>query len=106
LRLEPLAAKWQAFGWSVAEINGHQPGEIGAALEYLPREPRKPTCVVAHTVKGKGVSFMENRLLWHYRAPDSEELGRALAEVDRASTETDPCSTEVDPDSTDAEAKR
>jgi transketolase len=83
LRLEPFAAKWEAFGWSVAEINGHEPQEIGAALERLPRQAGRPTCVVAHTVKGKGVGFMENRLLWHYRAPDSGELTEALAELDR-----------------------
>lgn len=82
LKLEPFAEKWKAFGWPVAEINGHNLFEIGEALESLPREPGKPTCVLAHTVKGKGVSFMENSLLWHYRAPNAIELGQALAEVE------------------------
>jgi transketolase len=82
LKLEPFAEKWKAFAWSVAEINGHDLSEIGEALGGVPREPGKPTCVLAHTVKGSGVSFMENKLLWHYRAPNAIELGQALAELE------------------------
>jgi transketolase len=82
LRLEPFAQKWRAFGWSVAEINGHDMIEIAAALERVPRQRGRPALVLAHTVKGRGVGFMENHLLWHYRAPDAAELGRALAELD------------------------
>lgn len=82
LDLEPFAAKWRAFGWSVREIDGHNLSEIEAALSAVPYQPAKPNCVIAHTVKGKGVSFMENQLLWHYRSPDSEELRKALAELD------------------------
>lgn len=81
LKLEPFAEKWRAFSWSVAEIDGHSMPEIGAALETFPRQPGKPSCVVAHTVKGRGVSFMEDRLLWHYRAPNAAELNRALDEL-------------------------
>ncbi len=81
LDLEPLAAKWQAFGWAVREIDGHDFEQIEHSLLNVPAEPGKPTCIVAHTVKGKGVSFMENKLLWHYRAPDSEEMCKALAEL-------------------------
>lgn len=81
LDLEPFAAKWKAFGWAVREIDGHDCAKIERALTKLPFEPGKPTCVVAHTVKGKGVSFMENKLLWHYRAPDGDEMARALAEL-------------------------
>jgi transketolase len=81
LDLEPFAAKWKAFGWAVREIDGHDCAQIERALTKLPFEPGKPTCVVAHTVKGKGVSFMENKLLWHYRAPDGDEMARALAEL-------------------------
>jgi transketolase len=84
LRLEPFAAKWRAFGWSVAEINGHDMRQIAATLERLPREPAAPTLLLAHTVKGSGVSFMENNLLWHYRSPDAAELGQALAEISQA----------------------
>ena len=81
LDLEPFAAKWKAFGWAVREIDGHDCEQIERVLSNLPVEPGKPTCVVAHTVKGKGVSFMENKLLWHYRAPDRDEMARGLAEL-------------------------
>ena len=79
LDLEPLAAKWGAFGWTAVEIDGHDLAEIEIVLSRVPLEPGRPTCVVAHTVKGKGVDFMEDRLLWHYRSPSDEDLGRALA---------------------------
>jgi transketolase len=81
LDLEPFADKWRAFGWAVREIDGHDHQQIERVLVDVPGEPGKPTCVVAHTVKGKGVSFMENKLLWHYRTPDSRETARALAEL-------------------------
>jgi len=81
LDLEPLAAKWRAFGWSVSEIDGHDHAEIAAALEAVPREPAKPAVVIARTVKGKGVSFMEDRLEWHYKSPDERQLARALEEL-------------------------
>lgn len=81
LDLEPLAEKWRAFGWGVREINGHDVAQIEETLTRVPAETNKPTCVVAHTVKGKGVSFMENNLLWHYRAPDQQEMAKALVEL-------------------------
>jgi transketolase len=81
LDLEPFGAKWSAFGWVVREIDGHDTRAIEAALRKLPLEPDKPTCVIAHTVKGKGVSFMEDKLLWHYRTPQGEEYQRAVAEL-------------------------
>jgi len=81
LDLEPFAAKWEAFGWAVREIDGHDVKQIERVLTAIPCEPGKPTCIIAHTVKGKGVSFMENKLLWHYRAPDNDEMARALAEL-------------------------
>ena len=84
LDLEPLAQKWKAFGWETREIDGHDVAEIHRVLSQIPAAPGRPTCVVAHTVKGKGVSFMENDLLWHYRAPDAVEVARALAELDSA----------------------
>jgi transketolase len=83
LRLEPLAAKWRAFGWAADEIDGHDVKAIDDVLGAIPAEPGRPTCVVAHTVKGRGVSFMENNVLWHYRAADPDELRLALAEIDR-----------------------
>jgi len=81
LDLEPFAAKWRAFGWAVREIDGHNLEQIERALAKVPFEQGKPTCVLAHTVKGKGVSFMEDKLLWHYRSPDQDEMARALAEL-------------------------
>jgi transketolase len=82
--LDPLAGKWRAFRWSVREIDGHDLEQIDDALRQVPFEPGRPSCIVAHTVKGKGVSFMEDKLLWHYRSPRGEELGAALAELEGA----------------------
>jgi transketolase len=79
LRLEPLAAKLDAFGWNVREIDGHDHAALGSALTV--RASGKPSVVIAHTVKGKGVSFMENRVEWHYRSPNPEELASALADL-------------------------
>jgi transketolase len=79
--LEPLADKWRAFGWAVREIDGHNMLEIEEALTQTSYSPGRPSCLIAHTVKGKGVSFMEDRLLWHYRWPQGEEFEAALAEL-------------------------
>ena len=79
--LEPLADKWRAFGWSVREIDGHDHAEIVHALSAIPFESGKPNCVIAHTVKGEGVSFIEDRAAWHHRVPTEEELGAALEEL-------------------------
>ncbi len=81
--LAPLAEKWTAFGWAVHEIDGHDLGALHAALTPVEGEHR-PTMIVAHTVKGKGVSFMEDDNNWHYRVPNADELSRALQEVDAA----------------------
>ena len=82
LRLEPFAAKWESFGWEVARADGHDHAALAEAMR-VPRDPgrARPRCVLARTVKGKGVSFMEDQVLWHYRAPSAEELDRALAEI-------------------------
>jgi transketolase len=82
LDLEPLADKWRACRWSTSEIDGHDVAQVRAALTAVPREPGQPTAVIAHTVKGKGVSFMENELAWHYRSPSAEQLAAALAELE------------------------
>ena len=82
LNLDPLAAKWEAFGWGVEEIDGHDCKQIESALRAVPLKRKRPSCIIAHTVKGKGVSFMENKLLWHYRSPDERELEQALRELD------------------------
>lgn len=81
LDLEPFAAKWANCGWRVREIDGHDHGELLQALSH-PVESEKPTVVIAHTVKGKGVSFCENQLAWHYKSPNDEQLRQALAEIE------------------------
>lgn len=82
LGLEPLAAKLQAFGWSVREVDGHDHDQLNQALGSIPWESGKPSILIAHTIKGKGVSFMENKVEWHYRSPGLEQLEQALAELE------------------------
>lgn len=81
LDLDPLAGKWQAFGWSVKEIDGHDFNQIENALLSVPFKQGRPSCIVAHTVKGKGVSFMENQLAWHYITPNDGQMHQALSEL-------------------------
>jgi transketolase len=78
---EPIADKWRAFGWHVIEINGHDFTEIINALQKAKDVKGKPTMIVANTVKGKGVSFMENQVGWHGNAPNPEQTGQALCEL-------------------------
>mgnify|MGYP003736843621 FL=1 len=84
LGLEPFADKWRNFGWDVREVDGHDHGQISSALQASDTGDMKPRCVIAHTTKGKGVSFMENSVLWHYRTPQGDEYARACAELDAA----------------------
>jgi len=86
LGLEPFADKWRAFGWEAREINGHSHEEIIAALSAVPFKPGRPSVVIAHTVKGKGVSFMEGELAWHYKSPDAAQLESACGEIDEESS--------------------
>jgi len=81
LELEPLAEKFRAFRWTVKEIDGHDHTAIRGALASVPFEKGKPSCIIAHTIKGKGVDFMENQLKWHYSSPDQEQLKSALAQI-------------------------
>jgi transketolase len=81
MSISPLAKKWQAFGWSVQEIDGHNMDEILTALSKVGQEQGKPSVIVAHTVKGKGVSFMENQAQWHSGAPSETQYREALAEL-------------------------
>jgi transketolase len=81
LGLEPFADKWRAFGWSVIETNGHDHSEIKLALKKS-QQSSGPVCILAHTTKGKGVSFMENSVLWHYRTPAGQEFEDALKELE------------------------
>jgi transketolase len=83
LNLDPFADKWRAFGWHVEEIDGHDTDALERSLSAAPSQSEQPSVVIAHTVKGKGVSFMENRLEWHYRSPSDELLAQAIAEVSR-----------------------
>jgi len=85
LDLEPFSAKWRAFGWAAKEINGHSHEEIISSLSKVPFEQGKPSVLIAHTVKGKGVSFMENELAWHYKSPDAAQLKSACGEIDEES---------------------
>lgn len=79
--LEPLADKWRAFGWNVITIDGHDYRQIIEALATAANVRGRPTYIIAHTVKGKGVSFMENQVNWHGVAPTREQANRAIAEI-------------------------
>lgn len=84
LRLEPLADKVQAFGWAVREVDGHSHEELASALKGTPWESGKPSLLIAHSTKGKGVGFMENSVDWHYKSPSAEQLALAVAELGHA----------------------
>jgi transketolase len=79
--VSPVKEKWQSFGWNTIEIDGHDIGEIINAIEEAKTHKEKPTIVIANTVKGKGVSFMEGKYEWHGKAPCKEELEIALKEI-------------------------
>jgi transketolase len=78
---QPLADKFRSFGWAVREIDGHDIHALTETLEAIPFEPGKPSVVIAHTVKGKGVSFMENNIKWHHGVPDAEQYALAMEEL-------------------------
>lgn len=82
LELEPFKDKWESFGWSVFNVDGHNHRELKTYLEKS-KKNKKPCCIIAHTTKGKGVSFMENNNLWHYRSPQGDEYIKAINELDR-----------------------
>jgi len=81
LALSPLADKWRAFGWDTYEVDGHNMSEIVSLLSRCPSGKGKPIAIIAHTVKGKGVSFMEDDNNWHYRIPNAEEVLAAKKEL-------------------------
>lgn len=81
MNLEPLPDKWRSFGWHVIEVDGHDFSQILAAYEQAERIKGQPTMIIAHTIKGKGVSFMENNVDFHGKAPTPEETERALREL-------------------------
>ncbi len=85
MHLDPLADKWRAFGWSVREVKGHDVGALLDVFDQLPFEWGRPNCIIAHTHKGRGVSFMQDRPAWHHRVPTAEEFAQALRELDEGS---------------------
>ena len=82
LDLTDLAAKWKAFGWACQETDGHDHELLRKAI--LDADAERPNCIIAHTIKGKGVSFMENNILWHYRNPSGDTYERAVQELEAA----------------------
>lgn len=80
--LEPLADKWTAFGWSVVEVDGHNIPQLLETFARLPFAVGKPNCIIAHTHKGQGVSFMQDKAAWHHKIPDSAQLAQALEELE------------------------
>jgi transketolase len=81
LMLAPLREKWAAFGWDAVEADGHDVTQLAALMSSVPRGNGKPLAIIAHTVKGKGVSFMEDDNNWHYRAPTADEVVKAHKEL-------------------------
>ena len=84
MSIEPIAERWRAFGWHVLEIDGHNYEEILGAFEKAQRVSNKPTMIIAHTVKGKGISYMEGTLSFHGKSPSKDELNKAHTELDIA----------------------
>ncbi|TAL56968.1 MAG: transketolase [Bacteroidetes bacterium] len=82
LGLDPFADKWLAFGWDVKTVDGHNYDELKNALSVVPFKKNKPSVIIANTIKGKGVSFMEHMVLWHYRSPLGKEFEMALKELE------------------------
>jgi transketolase len=82
MHLDPLADKWRAFGWSVEEVDGHNYAQLLDVFARAPFESGKPTCIIANTHKGKGVSFMQDKAAWHHKVPNSEEFAAALKELE------------------------
>lgn len=81
MNIEPIDEKFKAFGWHVIKIDGHSFDEIFKAIEEAKNTKEKPTIIIANTVKGKGISFMENQVGWHGKAPSAEEAAKAIEEL-------------------------
>jgi transketolase len=81
IRMDPLGVKWAAFGFAVDEIDGHDHAALLERLSHLPIEAGKPSCIIAHTIKGKGISFAENRPGWHHGVPTADQLALAAVEL-------------------------
>ena len=83
MRISSLQERWNSFGWRVVEVEGNDIASLTQLFDHLPAEKEKPTLVLAHTTKGKGVSFIENQAEWHHHVPTREQLDQALAELDK-----------------------
>lgn len=83
MNIDPLKNRFESFGWMVNEIDGHNMEEILSSLEKIPYKKDKPSAIIANTIKGKGVSFMENVSMWHFRAPSPEEALQARKELQK-----------------------
>jgi len=83
LPLEPLSDKWRAFGFATLDVNGHNIRQVLDALDHANEIQSRPTVIIAHTTKGKGVSFMENKAKWHGLAPNDDEYAQAMSELNR-----------------------
>ncbi len=81
ISMEPFTDKWKSFGWGVCEVDGHDCGTLLNTLTNIPIKPGTPTAVIARTVKGKGVSYMENEIMWHARAVTEDEFKQAMLEL-------------------------
>ena len=83
LKLEPLKTKLEAFNLNVIQIDGHDHQALFNAFKSIESLKGKPSVIIADTIKGKGVSFMENQLLWHYKSPNEEQYNQAIKEIER-----------------------
>jgi transketolase len=81
MNIEPFNKKWEAFGWEVLEVDGHDFSQLFDAFAKARKVKEKPAVIIAHTIKGKGVSFMENNVDFHGKAPNAEQLEKALKEL-------------------------
>jgi transketolase len=84
IRMDTLADRWRAFGWTLREIDGHNYFDLLDAFTHVPLQNGKPTCILAKTIKGRGVSFMQDRPEWHHRVPSAAELEAAIQELNGA----------------------
>jgi len=92
-KTDPLVAKFEAFGWTAKQVDGNDVGELRKALESTPFQSGTPSLLIANTVKGKGVSFMEDAKEWHHKVPDDEQYVQAMAELDEALNQHRPVET-------------
>ncbi len=81
VELEPVEDKWKSFGWEVRQVDGHDTPALLDIFQAVPFATGKPSLVIAHTIKGKGISFMENVPIWHYRLPNADEMKIACAQL-------------------------